>query len=57
MRQLENVEVPGSANVNLVRSEFQMMVRTRRDNRKAPRMCPPLFLSPVCAGGGRKLTD
>jgi len=36
MKQLQNVAVPGSANINLVRSEFQMMIRTRRDNMKAP---------------------
>ena len=36
MKELQNVAVPGSANINLVRSEFQMMIRTRRDNRKAP---------------------
>ena len=39
MTQMGNIMIPGSAVVELCRSEFQMLVRTKRDWRKMP--CKP----------------
>jgi len=36
MRQFKNINVPGSANIAMSRSEFQLMIRTKRDWRKMP---------------------
>jgi hypothetical protein len=36
-KSLTNVNIPGSANVAITRSEFQMLIRTKRDSRKMPR--------------------
>jgi hypothetical protein len=34
---LKHIKIPGSGNLAMVRSEFQMMIRTKRDWRKMPR--------------------
>jgi hypothetical protein len=41
-KQLKHINVPGSANIVMTRSEFQLCIRTRRDWRKLPRT-PPSF--------------
>jgi hypothetical protein len=38
MESFKNINVPGSANIAMTRSEFQMMIRTKRDWRKMPSM-------------------
>jgi hypothetical protein len=40
IRSVRNIQIPGSANIVMSRSEFQMCIRTRRDWRKMPCMCP-----------------
>jgi hypothetical protein len=38
MASFKDINVPGSANIVMTRSEFQMLIRTRRDWRKMPSM-------------------
>lgn len=42
MKQFKNINVPGSANIAMTRSEFQLMIRTKQDWRKMPCALPCL---------------
>ena len=37
LKSLPNINIPGSSMITMSRSEFQMMVRTKRDMKKLPR--------------------
>jgi len=36
MKSFGNIQIPGTANIVMTRSEFQMLIRTKRDLRKMP---------------------
>ena len=41
MKSFSHIKIPGSANIVMTRSEFQMMIRAKRDLRKMPRTSFP----------------
>jgi len=43
MKGFNHIQIPGSANIVMTRSEFQMLIRTKRDVRKMPCTLPPFF--------------
>jgi hypothetical protein len=43
MRQFKNIHIPGSSNIRICRSEFQMCLRTSRDLKKMPCNSPSLL--------------
>src|SRR5271154_4648564 len=40
MKEFNHIQIPGSANIVMTRSEFQMLIRTKRDVRKMPCIRP-----------------